>query len=92
MTCTVTGEDIRKGSVRNTVTASGTPSGGPPVTSLPSSAEVTTSRGHGHHDGHREPGRPHHDHEGPHKPHDPHGRPDAPHGDGHHAKRPRQAA
>ncbi|MFG3479935.1 hypothetical protein ACGF3K_32595 [Streptomyces sp. NPDC047980] len=96
MTCTatytVTGEDIRKGSVRNTVTASGTPSGGPPVTSLPSSAEVTTSRGHGHHDGHREPGRPHQDHEGPHKPHDPHGRPDGPHGDGHHEKRPRQAA
>ncbi|MGW8954338.1 DUF7507 domain-containing protein [Streptomyces sp. NPDC055709] len=51
MTCTadyeVTEEDIRAGSVQNTVTATGTPAGLPPVTSQPSSATVTTPGHHG---------------------------------------------
>ncbi|MEU6709377.1 DUF7507 domain-containing protein [Streptomyces wuyuanensis] len=98
MTCTatyrVTQEDFREGSVQNTVIAKGTPSGGPAVSSPPSSAEVTTAPGHGHHGRPQKPHRPGHD--GHHKPdrpqHDGHHKPRKPHGDGRPEKGPRQQA
>ncbi|MFJ2476083.1 hypothetical protein ACIOWI_24370 [Streptomyces sp. NPDC087659] len=89
---TVTEEDIRKGSVRNTVTASGTPSGGPPGDLAPverRSDDVPRSR-----PPRRTPqaGSPAPRPRRAPKPHDPHSRPGGPHGDGHHEKRPRQTA
>jgi hypothetical protein len=94
MTCKatyrVTREDFREGSVKNTVVATGTPPGGPAVSSLPSSAEVTTAPGHGHHDRPQKPHRPGHD--GHHKPDRPHHKPQKPLGDGHREKGPRRAA
>ncbi|MEV7598822.1 hypothetical protein AB0O91_15705 [Kitasatospora sp. NPDC089797] len=45
---TVTQSDLNGGKITNTATATGTPPSGPPVTSPPSSASVTTEKKHGH--------------------------------------------
>lgn len=98
MTCTatyrVTREDFGEGSVQNTVIATGTPSGGPAVTSPPSSAEVTMAPGHGQHERPQKPHRPGHDgHHQPDRPHhDGHHNPRKPHGDGQREKGPRREA